>query len=451
MSPPPLLAEWLAAIGLTAHQAITLGVLAGVIAALILDRFRADVVALTGAAVLLMTRAVRPVDVEVAFASPAIIALASLFVIAYAMERSGLLDKAIAGGMWLARRAGATGIWIVMTLCGAVSAFLNNTPIVVLAAPVIRDVSAGVGRDPRRYLMPLSYLTVLGGSCTLIGTSTNLLVNDMARANDVVPFTMFEIAPVGLAVALAGGIFLFLFSGRLIRFDEPAETPATPALLLPRHGDHSASIGDAAVFAPQHRFRPWRAFASLSVFIAAIAIASAGIAPIAATAFAGAVLLIVIKVIEPDEAYRGLRPEILMLIAGMVVIGVAMEETGLAGAATERLIGIIGPMGPLFALIVFYGAALFLTELLSNATVAVLLTPVAVSLAEGLAVSPKPFIAAVMLSASAAFATPFGYQTNALVYQMGKYRYMDFVRVGLPLDLITWAVACAAIPLVFPF
>ncbi len=451
MSPPPLLAEWLAAIGLTAHQAITLGVLAGVIAALILDRFRADVVALTGAAVLLMTRAVRPVDVEVAFASPAIIALASLFVIAYAMERSGLLDKAIAGGMWLARRAGATGIWIVMTLCGAVSAFLNNTPIVVLAAPVIRDVSAGVGRDPRRYLMPLSYLTVLGGSCTLIGTSTNLLVNDMARANDVVPFTMFEIAPVGLAVALAGGIFLFLFSGRLIRFDEPAETPATPALLLPRHGDHSASIGDAAVFAPQHRFRPWRAFASLSVFIAAIAIASAGIAPIAATAFAGAVLLIVIKVIEPDEAYRGLRPEILMLIAGMVVIGVAMEETGLAGAATERLIGIIGPMGPLFALIVFYGAGLFLTELLSNATVAVLLTPVAVSLAEGLAVSPKPFIAAVMLSASAAFATPFGYQTNALVYQMGKYRYMDFVRVGLPLDLITWAVACAAIPLVFPF
>lgn len=451
MSPPPLLAEWLAAIGLTAHQAITLGVLAGVIAALILDRFRADVVALTGAAVLLMTRAVRPVDVEVAFASPAIIALASLFVIAYAMERSGLLDKAIAGGMWLARRAGATGIWIVMTLCGAVSAFLNNTPIVVLAAPVIREVSAGVGRDPRRYLMPLSYLTVLGGSCTLIGTSTNLLVNDMARANDVVPFTMFEIAPVGLAVALAGGIFLFLFSGRLIRFDEPAETPATPALLLPRHGDHSASIGDAAVFVPQHRFRPWRAFASLSVFIAAIAIASAGIAPIAATAFAGAVLLIVIKVIEPDEAYRGLRPEILMLIAGMVVIGVAMEETGLAGAATERLIGIIGPMGPLFALIVFYGAALFLTELLSNATVAVLLTPVAVSLAEGLAVSPKPFIAAVMLSASAAFATPFGYQTNALVYQMGKYRYMDFVRVGLPLDLITWAVACAAIPLVFPF
>jgi di/tricarboxylate transporter len=451
VNPPPFLADLLAAIGLTPHQAITLGVLAGVVTALILDRFRADVVALTGAAVLLMTRAVRPVDVEVAFASPAIIALASLFVIAYAMERSGLLDKAIAGGMWLARKAGAAGIWIVMVLCGAASAFLNNTPIVVLAAPVIRDVSVGVGLDPRRYLMPLSYLTVLGGCVTLIGTSTNLLVNDMARANEVATFTMFEITPVGLAVAAAGGAFLFLFSGRLIRFDEPAEPREPPAMLVPRHGDHSASIGDAEVFAPQHRFRPWRAFASFAVFVGAIAAAAAGLAPIAATAFAGAVLLILIKVIEPDEAYRGLRPEILMLIAGMVVIGVAMEETGLAGAATERLVGVIGPMGPLFALIVFYGAALFLTELLSNATVAVLLTPVAVSLAEGLAVSPKPFLAAVMIAASAAFATPFGYQTNALVYQMGKYRYMDFVRVGLPLDLITWAVGCAAIPLVFPF
>lgn len=426
--------------------------LAGVVAALILDRFRADVVALTGAAVLLVTGAVRPVDVEVAFASPAIIALASLFVIAYAMERSGLLDQAIRGGVWLARRAGAAGIWVVMGLCGAASAFLNNTPIVVLAAPVIRDVSGSVGLEPRRYLLPLSYLTVLGGCCTLIGTSTNLLVNDMARANEVRPFTMFEIAPVGLAVALAGAVFLFLFSGRLIRFDSPAEPPpAPPALLVPRHGDHSASIGDAAVFAPEHRFHPWRALASLAVFIGAVAAAAAGLAPIAATAFAGAVLLIGLRVIEPDEAYRGLRPEILMLIAGMVVIGVAMEETGLAGAATDRLVEVIGPMGPFFALVLFYGAALVLTELLSNATVAVLLTPVAVSLAEGLAVSPRPFVAAVMMAASAAFATPFGYQTNALVFSLGKYRYMDFVRVGLPLDLLTWAVACAAIPIVFPF
>src|SRR3546814_2664908 len=90
------------------------------------------------------------------------------------------------------------------------------------------------------------------------------------------------------------------------------------------------------------------------------------------------------------------------------------------------------------ALILLYGGTLILTELLSNATVAVLVTPVAVALAESLGVSPRPFLVAIMVAGSAAFATPFGYQTNVLVYQMGGYRYMDFVKVGLPLNLITW-------------
>lgn len=103
------------------------------------------------------------------------------------------------------------------------------------------------------------------------------------------------------------------------------------------------------------------------------------------------------------------------------------------------------------ALILLYGATLFLTELLSNATVAVLITPVAVALAETLGVSPSPFLVAVMIAGSAAFATPFGYQTNVLVYQMGGYSYMDFVRVGLPLNLITWATAILAIRYYFLF
>ena len=103
------------------------------------------------------------------------------------------------------------------------------------------------------------------------------------------------------------------------------------------------------------------------------------------------------------------------------------------------------------ALIIFYGVTLFATELLSNATVAVLITPIAVALAEALGVDARPFLVAVMMAASAAFATPFGYQTNVLVYQMGGYSYMDFVRVGLPLNLVTWVAAMVAIPIFFPF
>lgn len=441
------------------EQILTLVVLVGVVAALIAGRVRADVVALSGAAILLVTGAVRPSEVQGAFASPAILTLASLFVIAYAMELSGLLDKAIEKAVVFCRRTGATGLWGLIGMSGVGSAFLNNTPIVVVAAPVIRDVAKSIGLDPRRFLMPLSYVAVLGGSCTLIGTSTNLLVDDMARSSGQAPFGIFEITPVGLAMALAGGIYLILFTGRLVKgAPAPAEEPGRPQARtdVERHsvshvdltGD---SLEDTKVYAQVHEFRPRMAIISVVVFIGVIAVAAINLVPIAAAAFAGAVLLILLRVISPDQAYAGLRPEILLLIAGMVVIGIAMEQTGLAAEVTRWMIGAVNGVGPLTALILLYGATLLLTELLSNATVAVLLTPVAVALAESLGVSPRPFLVTIMMAASAAFATPFGYQTNVLVYQMGGYRYMDFVKVGLPLNLLTWAVAVMAIHHFFPF
>lgn len=437
---------------MSVDQILTLLVLAAVVAALIWDKQRADVVALTGAAALLMTGVVRPVEVQGAFASPAIIALASLFVIAYALELSGLLDRAIVGAVRLCQRLGSAGLWLLMGICGGVSAFLNNTPIVVLGAPVVRDTAIKLGLSPKRYLLPLSYISVLGGCCTLIGTSTNLLVNDMARVSGQASFGMFEIAPVGLAAAVVGGLYLFLVSGRLLKAGEEEEQPDNNLPALPGQLEMAgAQVGNAAVFAEPQPFSPLKAAIAMAVFVGAITLATFNVAPIAATAFAGAVLLILVRVITADEAYSGLKAEILMLIAGMVVIGIAMEESGLALAASQLLIGAVDGVSPLTALIVLYLATTILTEILSNATVAVLVTPVAVALAESLGVSPRPFLVAVMMAGSLAFATPFGYQTNAIVYQMGGYRYMDFVRVGLPLNLITGIAAIFAIGMFFPF
>lgn len=436
---------------MTFDQLTTLLVLAAVVAALIWDKLRADVVALAGAAFLLMTGIVRPVEVEGAFASPAIVALASLFVIAYAMELSGLLDAAIDRMVRLCRRIGTAGMWLLIGACGAASAFLNNTPIVVLSAPVVRDAAKSLGRSPKRYLIPLSYAAVLGGCCTLIGTSTNLLVNDMASVAGQPRFGMFEITPVGIAVAVVGGIYLFLFSGRLMRTDESEENRDAAADNFREPGLVGGLVGSAEAFSKHVEFKPLRALASFIVFILVIALSAFDIAPIAACAFAGAVLLILLRVITADEAYHGLRPDILMLIAGMVVLGIALDETGLASDATMALIGTMQGMNPMLALIILYGVTLFATEILSNATVAVLFTPVAVSMADAFDVSARPFLVAIMIAASAAFATPFGYQTNVLVYQIGGYSYGDFLRVGLPLNLITWATAVVAIQAYFPF
>lgn len=441
---------------MTASQIITLVVLVVVVAALIWDKLRADVVALAGAAFLLMTGVVRPVEVQSAFASPAIVALASLFVIAYAMELAGLLDEVIRRVTLLCKHIGTAGIWVLIALAGVGSAFLNNTPIVVLSAPVVRDVAKSLGHSPKRYLIPLSYAAVLGGCCTLIGTSTNLLVNDMASVAGQPRFGIFEITPVGLVVALAGGLYLFLFSNRLIN---PGNTTGTTAIEQAARGAEDfhepglagGLVGSAQPFAKQVKLRPWPALISSVVFVGVVVLAALNVAPIAACAFAGAVLLILMRVITADEAYNGLRPEVLMLIAGMVVLGIALDETGLASSATDALLGTMDGMSPLLGLIILYGVTLFATELLSNATVAVLFTPVAVSMAEAFGASPRPFLIAIMVAASAAFATPFGYQTNVLVYQLGGYSYLDFVRVGIPLNLVTWAAAIVAIQMYFPF
>jgi di/tricarboxylate transporter len=332
--------------------------------------------------------------------------------------------------------------------------------------------------------MPLSHISVLGGLLTLIGTSTNLLVNDMARNAGQPVFTLFEITPVGLCIAVTGSLWLFFVGarqlGRTVAADEAEqarlaeleesrrqaaiETASRRRRILPFNlprlgeartnddGSGDAHLGDVTLFGAADRpFDLRRALISLAIFVLVVAAAGLGLAPIAASAFAGAVALILLKVITPEEAYAGLRPEILLLIAGMVVIGIAIEVTGLAAEGAGILIEVLRPFGPLVGLIILYGVTLFATELLSNATVAVLITPIAVALAESFGVDPRPFLVGVMMAASAAFATPFGYQTNVLVFQMGGYSYMDFVRVGLPLNLVTWVAAMIAIPIFFPF
>lgn len=435
---------------MSADQILTLLVLIGVVATMIWDKVRADVVALSGAAILLICGVVRPIEVQSAFASPAIIALASLFVIAYALELSGLLDRGIEAAVTMCRRLGAMGVWLMLMMIGSVSCFLNSTPIVVIGAPVVRDVATALGLSPKRFLIPLSYITILTGCCTLIGTSTNLLVDDMARVAGQPRFSIFEITPVGLPMALVGGLYLFLVSGRLLR-DRDEAVARKPVGATDELTMSSGQVGNAQLFAVPRTLQPGKAAIALGTFVGAVALAAAGVAPIAATAFAGAVLLILLRVISADEAYGGLRPQILVLIAGMVVIGIALDRSGLAGATSRALIASVQGLSPFGALCVLYVLTMIMTELLSNATVAVLVTPVAVALAQSLGVSPRPFLVAVMMAASAAFATPFGYQTNVIVYQMGGYRYTDFLRIGLPLNMLTAIVAITAICAFFPF
>jgi Na+/H+ antiporter NhaD/arsenite permease-like protein len=318
----------------TLDQIIALIVLVAVVGVMIHGRMRSDVVALSGAAALLLFGVVRPVEVQSAFASPAVIALAGLLVIAYAIELSGLLGLMIRKATGLCRRFGATGIWVVIGLCGSVGGFLNNTPVVVLAAPVVRDMARSLKLSPKRFLMPLSHVTVMGGLLTLIGTSTNLLVNDMARNAGQPVFSLFEITPVGLVIALVGGLWLYFVGARQLgraacaveegeaereRLEADAQAARTsrrwrlpfslPSLAQlgesrsQRDGTGDAHLGDVDLYASADRPLQWkRALIALAVFVLVVAAAGLGIAPIAAAAFAGAVALILLGVLTPEEA-----------------------------------------------------------------------------------------------------------------------------------------------------
>ena len=316
---------------MTFDQIAALLVLVAVVGVLIHGRVRADVVALSGAAALLLLGVVRPVEVQGAFASPAVIALAGLFVIAYAIELSGLLGLMIRHATRLASRVGAIGVWAVLGMCGGLGGFLNNTPVVVLAAPVIRDVAQSLKLSPKRFLMPLSHISVLGGLLTLIGTSTNLLVNDMARNAGQPVFSLFEITPVGLFIAVVGGLWLYFVGarqlGRSVAADEAeqarlaemeesrrkaeAEAAARRRRILPFNlpklgeartnddGSGDAHLGDVALFGAADRpFDLRRSLIALGVFVIVVAAAGLGWAPIAAAAFAGAVALILTRVIS---------------------------------------------------------------------------------------------------------------------------------------------------------
>jgi di/tricarboxylate transporter len=153
----------------------------------------------------------------------------------------------------------------------------------------------------------------------------------------------------------------------------------------------------------------------------------------------------------PEEAYGATNPRLLVMIAGMLVIGGAVDRTGLGAIAAQLLSDLTERFGPRTALAIIYGVTLVLTEFMSHAGSAVLLTPIAIGIAQDMGADPRPFAIAVMMAASASFLTPFGYQTNTIVYQAGGYRYRDFVKVGLPLTLLTATAALIAIPRFFPF
>ena len=569
------------------------------VVAFIREDFPAEIVAMATAATMLILGLLPVEKAAATLSNAAPWTIAFMFIIMGALLRTGALDvMAKHIGARADTHPRATVLLLFLSLVPA-SAIMNNTPVVAVMIPIVIQVGLKAGINPSRLLMPLSYMTVMAGMITLLGTSTNLLVDGIVQERGMPAFGILEIAPVGLAVTAVGGLFLAFIGPRLmpertsmsmltgprkkmkyfteiavpegsalvgspvqevslfkpdgirvidvLRGDaslrrnleavvlEPGDrvvlrteiadllelqtskqvrpvdklssvqTETVEILISPgarligrrlgdlrlrrRYGvyvlaahrrnqnigrqldDLEVRIGDtllvegrpedisrlAADFDIVDVSRPsakaYRRKAmpyAVAALLAVVALATLNVAPILALSFLAACAVLLARCVDPEEAFGFVDGRLMALIFAMLCVGAALEHTG----AVELIVDAIAPLligKPGFVTLVsVYFLGLILTELLSNNAVAVILTPIAISLAQALGHDPRPYVVAVMFSASVAFATPIGYQTHMMVYGPGGYKFMDFVRVGVPLDIVTGLTACLVIPLFWP-
>ena len=570
-----------------------------------------DLIAMLLVVALVVTGVISPQEGLAGFSNEATLTVAFMFVLSAALLKTGALQQVaglMAGRFRRKPRKATLLLLLVVALC---SAFINNTPVVAVFIPVVNRIAATAKIKASKLLIPLSYASIFGGLCTLIGTSTNILVSGIAIAHGHTGFAMFTLTPIGLILLGIGVLYVTYFGSRLLPDREGEDDLAAKfalhdymaeivilnhpdlagkrimdsplvreldmdiievrreeqSFVLPP-GDFRLVIGDTLkvrcdrtkilnlkdwvrlvdnsgsvrlmgtglerdnsslvemVVTPNSDFvgknlrevdfrRSYRAvplairqreetlhehlyqlpltpgdvilaevkthylhelqrieqqqdspFILLSsdaitdfkrgrfYFVTAlvagvITLATGGVLPISIAALLGVCVLVLARTITMAEAYESIDWKIVFLLAGALSLGRAMSNSGLDADIAGLLTGSINAWGP-FALVAgLYLATNLLTEVMSNNATAALLAPVALACAEQVGIDPLPLLVTVAIAASASFMTPVGYQTNAMVYSAGRYKFLDFTRIGAPLSLLFWLATSLLVPLLF--
>ena len=575
---------------------------------LITEKLPVDLTSIGLIVALILTGLLTPKEAIAGFASPAVITVGSMFLISKGMIRTGAVGFISQKVLQYSRgRPGLAVIWILI-IVGVSSAFINNTPVVVLFIPIILGLSCELDFSPSKFLIPISYASILAGTCTLIGTSTNIIISDLSAMYGFGALGMFELSPLGVPIALIGIAFLVFAAPRLmpsmhnpvcelkneanrrylaefqvprgsrligedpdsyfaqkyasteilevIRYshifypDRDAVKIAPDDLLLVKGtandlieilhenivelpmGEQGINFGAEQkkslivelIIPPQSRLLGQRLVASrlqrdsdihiiaikrqelhyaepkvkdirlkigdillvrlpesslerlrgvtdyiivedvhheivhkrlarraFLIFGAMIVTASTGMADIMVCALAAAFLMILTGCLQLRDAYRAMEGRVLLIIIATIALSAALEKTGASEFYAHTFLSLFREASPAFVLSGLILLTSISTHILSNNATAILLLPIAISAAMNLGVDPKPFIIAVCFGASACFATPIGYQTNLLVYGPGGYRFSDYLKLGMPLNVLVLVMGSIFIPMIWPF
>lgn len=591
-------------IGLELEQAtqgwIAIAILLGMLALFVRETYPVEVTAIGGAALMLVL-GILPQDQALhALSNSAPWTIAAMFILAGALVRTGALDAATQLALREVERRPKRALTAIALGVVTMSAFLNNTPIVVLMIPVFMKLARTMQLSPSKLMIPLSYMAIFGGTITLIGTSTNIVVDGVVRAKGLDGFGIFDITPLGITASAVGLTYLALFTRRLLPdresmasllsdrapmkfFTEVAvpegspivgqgvgdvalfkrdsmrvvdvlrgdaslrrelaqvvleagdrvvlrtpmsevlalqdskelrlvdklssvQTATVEVLITPgchmigrslgsmrlrrRFGvyplavhrknqnigrqldDLVVQVGDTLLLegAPadiqrlatemelvdisQPSERPYRrdrAPIVVAVMLGVIGLSALNVAPILWLSLVGVAIVLLTRCIDAEEAFGFVEGRLLALIFAMIAVGAGLEASGAIGMVVGAIAPFLHGLPPYVLVFCVYGLTSILTEIVSNNAVAVIMAPIAIGLALELGVDPRPLVVAVMFGASAAFSTPIGYQTNTLVYGPGGYRFADFLRIGVPLNILLMITMSLLIPLFFHF
>lgn len=578
----------------------TLAVVLGAIVLFASERVRIDVIALASLVALTVLGLVTPVEALSGFSNEATVTVAAMFALSLGIERSGALEP-LARALSRIRRPWLLTLALMLAIA-PMGAFVKNIALVATFLPLALRVCAHTHTSPARVLLPMAYAAQMGGVCTLIGTSSNLLADSLAQKHGLAPFGVFEFTPMGALLAVVGIVYLMLVGRWLLPREISAQAlpqadigtyvtelrvgPASPLigqsiaaaklgetygvyplellrgqarLWSPRSqsleaGDVLLVRGDwdkieelrtraaleldpenhygreagkarvlvelllkpdstiegspldafdfpanhgAVVLALQRRGRivreqlgavrlaggdvlllladeaglaalrrderfvvlseredlrrtPRRALAAAAIMLGVVVCSGLHWLPIPVAAIAGAIAMAAAGCYGRKDLYEGMDWKIIVLLAAILPLGSAIENSGLSQAIVGLGMGALGSHGPLAALLLVYLLTALLTELMGHNPSVVLMAGIAISIAHSVGADPRPFVVAVAFAAATSFATPVGYPTNTMVYYAGGYRFTDFMKVGIPLIGLFCALSMLLIPHFWP-
>lgn len=425
----------------TGDELVTIAVLVGVLGLLASNRFPPAGVVLAGTVTLLVTGVIDTTEAFAGFSNPAPITVAALYVLARAADKTGLLTPVT--GKLLGGRTPRVALARLVAPTACASAFLNNTPLVAMLIPDVVRWAQRHKISPSRFLLPLSYAAILGGVVTVLGTSTNLVVSGLLEASGESPLGMFEMAPVGLPVAVIGLAVVVSGAPMLI----PVRRPHTARVdaqarerVVAAQGRSGGSIGGPVgngeplddQVPPTSSKAPIVGIVGLTIVV----LAAFGVLPIVQGALLGAGVLVATRVLTIGEVREAIDWDVIVLIGAAFGLGAAMEVTGLAQDLASLITSAMAGFGTLGSIAGVVVTTMLLTEVITNNAAAVVVFPIALSVAGSAGIDPRSMAIAVAIAASSSFLTPIGYQTNTMVYGPGGYRFGDYLRLGVPLSLV---------------